>query len=116
MLKKPSNQDVVVSLLHAISDYFKTVAPAGARSEDIGEILGKADALERCEADTGFQRLVELLPGHSTMVRAMLAMSMLDEPVVNPIFSRTDAVGSVMRKKLKPVSDPLLGLVDILTS
>jgi hypothetical protein len=46
----------------------------------------------------------------------MLAMSMLDEPVVNPIFSRTDAVGSVMRKKLKPVSDPLLELVDILTS
>ena len=50
------------------------------------------------------------------MVKAMLAMSMLDEPVVNPIFSRTDAVGSVMRKKLKPVSGPVQGLIDILTS
>ena len=105
-----------MSLLHAISDYFEAVAPAGARSEDIGEILGKTDALERHEADAGFQQLVELLPGNLAMIRAMLAMSMLDEPVVNPIFSRTDAVGSVMRKKLKPVSDPLLELVDILTS
>jgi hypothetical protein len=121
VLKKPSNQDVVVSLLHAISEYFRAVSPAGARSDNIDEILGRADALERCEtdgisADAGFRQLAELLPGHSAMVRAMLAMSMLDEPVVNPIFSRTDAVGSVMRKKLKPVSDPVQGLVDILMS
>ena len=38
---------------------------------------------------------------------AMLFLAMLDEPVLNPVFSRTDAIGTVMRKKLKPVTGPI---------
>jgi hypothetical protein len=40
-------------------------------------------------------------------VRAMLVLSMVDEPLLNPVFSRTDAIGTVMRKKLKPITEPL---------
>jgi hypothetical protein len=121
VLKKPSNQDVIVSLLHAVSAYFDTVRPAGERNDDIDEIIRAAESMSMPDAKgelhaTGFRRLIEAVPEHSDMVKAMLAMSMLDEPVVNPIFSRTDAVGSVMRKKLKPVSEPVQGLIDILTS
>ena len=121
VLKKPSNQDVIVSLLHAVSAYFDTVRPAGERNDDIDEIIRTAESMSMPDAKgelhaTGFRRLIEAVPEHSDMVKAMLAMSMLDEPVVNPIFSRTDAVGSVMRKKLKPVSGPVQGLIDILTS
>lgn len=121
VLKKPSNQDVVVSLLHAVSAYFSTVCPAGECSDDIDSIVSAAGALDMPDSgsrldDSGFRRLIKAVPERSDMVKAMLAMSMLDEPVVNPVFSRTDAVGSVMRKKLKPVSGPVQGLVDILTS
>ncbi len=121
VLKKPSNQDVIVSLLHAVSAYFDTVRPAGERSDDIDEIIRAAESMNmpgaRGELNAaGFRRLLGAVPERSDMVEAMLAMSMLDEPVVNPIFSRTDAVGSVMRKKLKPVSGPVQGLIDILTS
>ena len=45
-------------------------------------------------------------------VHAMLVLSMVDEPLVNPIFSRTDAIGTVMRKKLRPVSEPLQQYID----
>jgi hypothetical protein len=121
VLKKPSNQDVVVSLLHAISAYFSTIRPAGARASDINEILAAAgkmvadpDGDER--KHSSIRPLMALVPEYSGKVEAMLAMSMIDEPVVNPVFSLTDAVGSVMRKKLKPVSDPILGLIDILTT
>ena len=121
VLKKPSNQDVVVSLLHAISAYFKTIHLVDRRSDDIDGIvrmaseLGvKRDAGE--QDDAGFRRLAASVPEFSRMVEAMLAMSIIDEPVVKPVFSRTDAVGSVMRKKLKPVSDPILRLIDILTT
>jgi hypothetical protein len=121
VLKKPSNQDVIVSLLHAISAYFESVRPAGERSDDIEGIVRAAETMDVPDTDSwliaaSFRRLIEAVPEHSDMVKAMLAMSMLDEPVVNPIFSRTDAVGSVMRKKLRPVSDPVHGLIDILTS
>ena len=121
VLKKPSNQDVVVSLLHAISAYFSSIRPAGARCNDIQEILGITGRMAAARddgegSDSRLMRLMALVPEYSGKVEAMLAMSMIDEPVVNPVFSRTDAVGSVMRKKLKPVSDPILGLIDILTT
>ena len=121
VLKKPSNQDVVVSLLHAISAYFRSSRPAVTCGNDIDGILEAASAMDLPQADNGledagFRRLASSVPECAGMVKAMLAMSMLDEPVVNPVFSRTDAVGSVMRKKLKPVSDPVLGLLDILTA
>ena len=112
---------MVVSLLHAISAYSSTIHPAGACGNDIKEILGTAGKIV-AEQDgdehkhSGIRRLMALVPEYSGKVEAMLAMSMIDEPVVNPVFSRTDAVGSVMRKKLKPVSDPILGLIDILTT
>jgi hypothetical protein len=47
------------------------------------------------------------VPGMEKEVHAMLVLSMADEPLVNPIFSRTDAIGTVMRRKLRPVSEPL---------
>jgi len=36
--------------------------------------------------------------------------------VLNPVFSRTDAIGTVMRKKLKPVTDPIHEQITILKS
>jgi hypothetical protein len=34
----------------------------------------------------------------------MLALSWVGEALVNPIFARTDAIGSVMRRKIEPVT------------
>jgi hypothetical protein len=47
-------------------------------------------------------------------VRAMLVLSMVDEPLVDPVFSRTDAIGTVMRRRLQPVFEPLQHQLDIL--
>jgi hypothetical protein len=73
------------------------------------EILAAADKLMISASAPG-QPLGELLarvPGMEKEVHAMLVLSMADEPLVNPIFSRTDAIGTVMRRKLRPVSEPL---------
>jgi hypothetical protein len=51
--------------------------------------------------------LFQNLPDCKHHIRAMLFLAMLDEPVLNPVFSRTDAIGTVMRKKLKPVTGPI---------
>jgi len=110
VLDKPSNQDVVVSLLHAIAAYFhpiRTNQAAGLQTMD--EILAAVDDLMVSASAPG-QALGELLarvPGMEREVHAMLVLSMVDEPLVNPIFSRTDAVGTVMRRKLRPVTEPL---------
>lgn len=48
-----------------------------------------------------------MLPGYRDDLRAMLALSWVGESLVNPIFARTDAIGSVMRKKIEPVTSPI---------
>jgi len=110
VLDKPSNQDVVVSLLHAIAAYFHTIRTSDATGlQTMDEILAAVDKLMISASDPG-QPLGELLarvPGMEREVHAMLVLSMVDEPLVNPIFSRTDAIGTVMRRKLRPVSEPL---------
>ena len=37
----------------------------------------------------------------------MLFLALVDEAIITPIFAHTDAVGSVMRKKLEPVAQPI---------
>jgi hypothetical protein len=116
VLEKPSNQDVVVSLLHAIAAYFHPIRTNDTRLQTMDDILAAVDDLMFSVSAPG-QALGELLarsPGMEKEVHAMLVLSMVDEPLVNPIFSRTDAIGTVMRRKLRPVSDPLQQCIDTL--
>jgi hypothetical protein len=114
VLNKPSNQDVVVSLLHAIAAYFYTIRTNDTGHQTMDDILAAVDDLMNSDSVHG-EALGELLasvPGMEREVHAMLVLSMVDEPLVNPIFSRTDAIGTVMRRKLRPVSEPLQQCID----
>jgi hypothetical protein len=64
-------------------------------------------------ADHALNSVLEQVPELSHELEAMLALSMVSELVVNPIFARTDAIGTLMRKKLEPVSGPLLELTGV---
>lgn len=108
VMKKPSNQDVVVELMEAIRDYFSPAAAEGERLRSIEAVLAQADArmAERTEADLA--AVLERLPDeHHALVRALLVLSAAGERLVAPIFATTDAIGSVMRKKIAPVTGPL---------
>ena len=48
------------------------------------------------------------MPKMQYFVRAMLILSGLRYSVLRPIFSRTTAISSLMRKKLAPVTKPIL--------
>jgi hypothetical protein len=117
VLDKPSNQDVVVSLLHALAAYFRPIR----RTNDTG--YQTMDAIQAAADDQmtrgaghghALGELLAKVPGMEKEVHAMLVLSMVDEPLVNPIFSRTDAIGTVMRRKLKPVSEPLQRYIESL--
>ena len=122
VLKKPANQDVVVELLHAIAAYSRTLRFVENSPPDIEAVIAMAEQLSAGEialagdAGTGLKEVLDMLPDHRIQIHSMLFLSMLDEPVVNPIFSRTDAVGTVMRKKLKPVSEPMQEYINVLRS
>jgi hypothetical protein len=119
VLKKPSNQDVVVELLHALSGHARGLPVPRPRLTRIEAIVAEVDRLTAAaqQGDSTLQALADVLralPGNVHHVRAMLFLGLLDEPVLDPVFAGTDAIGSVMRKKLKPVSDPLFRQIAVL--
>ena len=122
VLKKPSNQDVMVELMHALETHAVLLALNEYKRRDIDDIVrlaqemvsGKVDA--ESEPNQYLQQLVQAHPGAVHHIRAMLVLALLGEAVLNPVFSRTDAIGTVMRKKLKPVTGPIQEQIDMLKS
>ncbi|MCW8942871.1 MAG: hypothetical protein OQK93_06815 [Gammaproteobacteria bacterium] len=118
-LKKPGNQDVVVSLLEAISKYFETILPDKFTDDDIDAICSEAETL--CRSDNeALNKVVASLQGNvedgQKYLSAMTVLACLSVKLVNPIFARSDAIGTVMRKKIKPVTDPVVEQLHILRS
>ncbi len=120
VMQKPSNQDVMVELMQALAGYSSMLPLSGDGMSAIEALGPAADALmsgkqARDEAASqALSALLQTLPQERQRIRAMLVLAMLDEPVLNPVFSRTDAIGTVMRKKLKPVTGPVLEQIDLL--
>lgn len=121
IMKKPSNQDVMVELMHAMAAYNRPLPlPEGVISDidtiapSVDALLDGADARDPA-AGQALAALLQVLPQSRQEIHAMLALAMLDEPVLNPVFAKTDAIGTVMRKKLKPVTDPVQAQISILS-
>jgi hypothetical protein len=120
VLKKPSNQDVMVELLHALEKHAGGLLLDEYKNSDIEAIVHEVDMLTGAEAVDAIpgelQALLDAWPGGRHCIRAMLILALLGEKVLNPIFSRTDAIGTVMRKKLKPVTEPIHEQIAVLRS
>ena len=108
VMRKPNNQDVTVALMESLQAFFSDAAAPGERRQDIDHILREAD--DRCAGctDAEIAELLARVPDLKPAVRAMLVMAAVGERLVAPIFARTDAIGSVMRSKLEPITRPLL--------
>ena len=115
VIKKPSNQAVVVSSLQAIQNYFYTVRPDDVVRREIGDVLQQAKDSCNGSANEMLGQVVTAAPELAPQIESMLAMSLLGEPLVDPIFKSTNMLGSVMRKKLEPISKPVLALCEILS-
>jgi len=115
--KKPGNQDVVVSLLEAIAKYFQSILPEQFTEDDIDAISSEAESF--CCADNAYiNEVLNVFDDGKEKVQkylcAMTVLACLSVQLVNPIFARTDAIGTVMRKKIKPVTDRIIEQLVIL--
>ncbi|MDH5394333.1 MAG: sulfur reduction protein DsrS [Gammaproteobacteria bacterium] len=114
--KRPNNQDVVVALINSVANYFNPVAVVPP-SQQVAEIVCYVDAICADQSQPLATYLAEinaLWPELEQRIKAMLILSSLDEKVVGPIFAVSTAIGTVMRKKLEPVTRPLLQQVELL--
>jgi len=121
VLAKPPNQDVVNTLLDTVADYFEAVRPELPEGE-IGRLIADAGTLCTDCNQTGVQQPEQLqavlhaAPQSADMLRAILCVSRLNYAVVRPVFSHSDAIGSLMRRKLEPIVNPLREQLAMLTS
>jgi len=76
-----------------------------------------ADEARRWVDDPGnalVQQILDLDPQLAQKLRALRVLSGSGYGVVRPVFGKTDAIGTLMRRKLQPVMQPYLGYVALL--
>jgi hypothetical protein len=63
------------------------------------------------KAVPAINEVLERAPESEALLQAMLVLSWVGVHLVNPVFAQTDAIGTVMRRKLEPVSGPILDML-----
>ncbi len=113
VFKKPSNQDAVCALLDTIGEYFAQARISPLHYTDIDVLLRDRESWfeQSPQVDAqAFERacaLREQVPELEAEVQALVALAQVGEPLVRQLFAHTDAIGSVMRKKLEPITKPI---------
>lgn len=110
VLRTPANGDVAIAVLNAIAAYFAAKIPLRCDGENITEIIKSAERACNDTAHASLQALLSIVPQHAPEVRAMLALAQTNAQVAMPILAITNATGTVLRKKLEPVTKPLFEL------
>ena len=112
IIDKAASQDTVVSLFDALANYHAGLPLAVNKQRDIDQAEAMAERWLHEPGDDQLRNCIEILPDHQDKIRAMLVLAQMGELTLYPIFGLTDAIGSVMRKKLKPLTDPLIAQIE----
>lgn len=116
-LRKPVDQDVVITLFLFIADNFSLPFPERLGVREMQLACDRSDQLCRGEEGTPealTQVLLTLDKEYHLLLNATLVLAQLGEDTLTPVFSGNDSVGTVMRRKLEPLTTPILERIDIL--
>lgn len=114
-LEKPVDQDVVISLFIAIGAHFALPFPEYRGVREISTALQRAEEYCSNDAPPDLKAVVDNLNAATLpLFKAMLILAQVGEDSLIPFFGGNDSVGSVMRKRLAPITDPLLALAKLL--
>ncbi len=111
-LRHPLDKYTTARLFDTIGNYF---APArrGTIREDVAAALTHAELLmAKAEEDVGM--LLAAVPTLRQEVAAILTLAHCGEAWATPIISKTSASGTLLKRKLEPVVEPLLAQIAVL--
>jgi hypothetical protein len=113
VLRRPENRDVVVALLNAVATYFSALwSETDNRGGSVEAAIAYAESLCASKEHTvEIGELLNTVPELAGEMRAMIALSSMGAEVAAPLLEFTTASGSLMRKKLEPVTTPILRLI-----
>lgn len=108
VLRRPADQDVVNALLNAVGAYFGHGEGAESSIEEIEATVSL------CLAEPSAQAVLAAAPELEGELRALLFLSQVDSGLARPIFRTTTAIGTLMRRKLEPVTGPIQERIAVL--
>jgi hypothetical protein len=104
VLLHPADQEAAIALFNTIGSYFSQL-PHTEGLLDIAAIEKQAERM--LQENSQLRLLLKAIPVLESEIRAMLILSHVSEYLLNPVFSQTDAVGTVMQERMLPVTTPL---------
>lgn len=109
-LDKPVDQDVVIALFRAIQKRFNLPFPEQRGVRDLALAQQRAQLwINTATAPTLMQPvLAAFSTEQKALLEAILFLAQLGEDSLNTVFGGNDSVGSVMRKRLEPLTVPIL--------
>ena len=116
VLAKPPSQDIVTTTFDCLRDYFAPLRSEGDPNLPINDLVAEAETLTRDCASQGArnQALGECLAGWPELAKEVVAvrvLSGLGYGVIRPVLPDPTALGTLMRRKLAPVIEPIQGLI-----
>ncbi|MEM7402244.1 MAG: hypothetical protein AAF304_09885 [Pseudomonadota bacterium] len=112
VLKKPNDQEAVAAIFNTIGDYFDKFQNSVYKWRDIEELTAFVE--EGFASHQEIRKLIVIDEGFRPKLKALFTLSMISETLVDPIFGMTDAIGSVMRKRIEHVVRPITENLQVL--
>jgi hypothetical protein len=113
VLDKPPNQDVVTAAFDCLRAYFADLRPEGHPSMALPDLIAEAEAFaDTATAPDAVRSVLATLPQARADLVAMRVLSGVGYGVIRPVLSDPTTQGSLMRRKLKPVIEPILGCLE----
>lgn len=108
VLAKPPSQDVVTTTFDCLRDYFAPFRPEGDPNLPLPDLMAEAEAFaSHAGSDLETARCLARWPDLAPELAAMRVLSGLGYGVIRPVLPDPTALGTLMRRKLAPVLDPI---------
>jgi hypothetical protein len=113
VMKKPNDQDVAVEIFNTIGAHFCIDKQQIFRWREIHELDNYAEKILNNPAED-INSIINDWPDAKSFIYAVIYLSMVSETLLDPVFGVSDAIGSVMRKRISHLTDPILKQLYIL--
>jgi hypothetical protein len=104
ILDAPADQDVVVTSLETLADLLQPIRPCDEPFETIESIESEIARVIDSDTGAGFTHAVN---ARQDKLESLMFLSLVGERLVRQYFSRSSTVGSLMRRQLGGVLDPV---------
>ncbi len=114
VLTKPNDQDVAVEIFNTIGEYCGLDNSQNYQWRTTQELEQHIFLL--CEHyKKEINAITNCWPDALSSIHALFYLSMVNESLLDPIFGVTDAIGSVMRKRIAHLTNPIINQINVLT-